>query len=164
MMVSLDILEVGHRMILQAIKGLPASDWDTAGVDGDWSVKDVIAHLTSYEYLLVDMLDTVGNNAPAPTLTRWLRDRERFNTDEVTRRREKTAREVMAEYVEVHAETIDRLLWIPAEALRKEGTLPWFDEAQSLEDFITGSFFRHKRMHGLQIASFRDHLIHRDIA
>ncbi|MGQ9887993.1 MAG: maleylpyruvate isomerase N-terminal domain-containing protein [Aggregatilineales bacterium] len=44
-----DILKYGHLTVLQAVDGLPPADWETPGVCGVWSVKDIVAHLASYE-------------------------------------------------------------------------------------------------------------------
>jgi hypothetical protein len=153
---ALDILEFGHQTIMDAIAGLPEEDWTLPGVSGDWSVKDVIAHLTSFEHVLIDVLNRTFGSGSSPTLDRWVRDSQQFNDDEVARRRRGSARDVLAEYKEAHFETINLLIRIPPEALRQEGLLPWYGDGYDLEDFIVYTFYGHKREHGAQIAAFRD--------
>ena len=53
-----DILKYGQLTALQSINGFPEAEWETPGACGYWSVKDIIAHLASYELVLVDILAT----------------------------------------------------------------------------------------------------------
>ena len=53
---AVDILKYGQQTVLQTIDGFPNSAWETPGACGVWSVKDIIAHLTSYEHVLIDVL------------------------------------------------------------------------------------------------------------
>ena len=49
-----DLLEKGHLMVIQVVDGLPELQWDVPGVCGEWSVKDIVAHLASYERVILD--------------------------------------------------------------------------------------------------------------
>ena len=51
-----DVLKYGHHTVLQTIDDLPQTEWTTGGVCGVWSVKDIIAHLASYEHVLEEIL------------------------------------------------------------------------------------------------------------
>ena len=61
---AVDILKYGHLTVLQTLDGFSESAWDTPGACGVWSVKDVIAHLASYEQVLVDVLTTFLGGGP----------------------------------------------------------------------------------------------------
>ena len=65
---SLDILMYGHRLVLAVVDGLPAEEWDHPGVCGDWSIKEIIAHLASYELVLVEVLAGFDGGGPTPYL------------------------------------------------------------------------------------------------
>jgi hypothetical protein len=54
-----DILKYGHLTALKAIDGLPDNAWEMGGACGIWSIKDIIAHLASYELVLVDILTSL---------------------------------------------------------------------------------------------------------
>ena len=153
-----NVLQYGHQMVVQTVKGLPEEDWHTTGVCGIWSVKDIIAHLASFEQLLVDVLTSQMGDDPTPTLDRWLEDYVAFNDIEVAARQHMTVAEVWAEYNDTQARTAELLAQIPAEDRRINGTLPWYGEEYDLEDFLVYSFYGHKREHSAQIAAFRDHL------
>ena len=47
-----DVLKYGHSFFVNAFDGLPEADWHTPGVCGVWSVKDIVAHMASYEGML----------------------------------------------------------------------------------------------------------------
>lgn len=89
---AIDVLQYGYRTVMTTIEGLPESEWETSGVCGYRSVKDIIAHLASYEHILVDVLYTLlQSHTMTPYLTRWQDLGDSFNDIEVARRQENTA-------------------------------------------------------------------------
>lgn len=155
---ALDVLKYGHAAVLQTLDDFPGEAWEEGGACGTWSVKDIVSHLASFEHVLVDVLYTFLSDEPTPYLTRFTTANATFNDSEVILRREKSAREVLAEYSETHAQAMSLAARIPAESLRRSGTLPWYGPEYSLDDFIVYTFYGHKREHCAQIAVFRDHL------
>ena len=81
-----------------------------------------------------------------------------FNDSEVSRRKEKTMQEVLAELNDAHAQTMSLIVKIPPETLRQAGTLPWYGMDYSLDDVLVYMYYGHKREHSAQIAAFRDRL------
>lgn len=155
-----DILKYGHQAVLGTIDGLAEADWYTPGVCGVWSVKDIIAHLASFEHWLIDVLNSLLDpGSPTPTLDKYVEDYEGFNDAEVARRRDKTAAEVWAEYEDAQAQAAELLAGLPVEMYRQNGTLPWYGQEYDLDDFIVYTFYGHKREHSAQIAVFRDQLV-----
>jgi hypothetical protein len=154
-----NVLKYGHQTVLQIIEGLPEADWHTPGVGGVWSVKDIIAHLASFEHLLVDVLNSLVDDGPTPTLDKFRQlGLQKFNEAEVAARRNKTVSEVLAEYKDTYAQSAWLLSQIPAELHQRNGSLPWYGEEFDLDDFIVYTFYGNKREHSAQIAAFRDQL------
>ena len=153
-----DILKYGHGTVLQTIEGLPESAWDTPGACGVWSVKDIIAHLASYEHVLVDVLTTCVGGGPTPYLSKFTDPGVNFNDSEVAARQGKSVKEVLGEYNDTHAQVMSLVSRIPVETLRQAGTIPWYGMEYALDDYIVYAFYGHKREHSAQIAVFRDHL------
>jgi uncharacterized protein (TIGR03083 family) len=151
-----DILKYGHQTVLRTIDGFPDSDWTTPGACGVWSVKDILAHLASYEHVLVDVLNTFLGGGPTLYLARWGEPGGGFNDAEVEARRAKTVAEVLAEFNDTHARTMELVARIAPETLREAGTLPWYGSEYALDDFIVYTYYGHKREHAAQIAAFRD--------
>jgi hypothetical protein len=48
-----DILTYRHRTVLHTIADLPAEAWEMPGACGVWSCKDIIAHVASFEHVLL---------------------------------------------------------------------------------------------------------------
>jgi hypothetical protein len=155
---AVDILKYGHLTVLQTLDGFPESAWDTPGACGNWSVKDIIAHLASNELVLVDVLTTLRGSGPTPVLDRFLELRGQFNDTEVSSRKEQTIKEVLEEYNDTHTQVMSMVTQLSSETLRQNGTLPWYGEVYALDDFLVYAYYGHKREHSAQIAAFRDRL------
>jgi hypothetical protein len=153
-----DILKYGHGTVLQSIEGLPESAWEAPGACGVWSIKDIIAHLASYEHVLVDVLTTFVSSSPTPYLSKFTDPGGNFNDPEVAARKGKSVYEVLGEYNDINAQVMSLAARIPAETFRQTGTLPWYGMEYALDDFIVYTQYGHKREHSAQIAAFRDRL------
>ncbi len=152
------ILKNGHKTISLVVEGLQDEDWDTPGVVGYWSVKGIIAHLASFEHVLVDILQSILVDSPTPTLNGFSEDQLKFNDVEVGKRQFMTIDEIWSEYERTHIETLALLEKIPEEVRDQNERLPWFDLEYNLNEFITYTFYGHKREHAAQIAMYRDQL------
>ena len=154
---AIEMMRYGHQTVNQAVDGLAEKEWYTPGVTGVWSVREIIAHLASFEHLLVDALNSILGDAPTPTLNRFLRlGHAKFNDEEVARREEQFVSEVWAEYVNTHLQTVELLAQTPAEAFRRKGILPWYGKEYDLEDLLVYQYYAHKREHSAEINVFRD--------
>ena len=153
-----DILKYGQQTVLQTLHSLPEASWETPGACGVWSVKDIIAHLASYERVLVDILTTVTGGGSTPVLNSYVELGSQFNEIEVNRRKAETIQDVLAKFNDTHIQVMSLLVNIPSETLRQTGTLPWYGMEYALDDFIVYTQYGHKREHSAQIAAFRDHL------
>ena len=152
-----DILMYGHLTVQRTVETFPAAEVGTAGACGYWSVKDLVAHLGSYELVLVDILDGFINpGSPTPHLEAFIRPDYNFNDEQVNQRQGMTFAEVYAEYQAAHAQVRDLAAQIPADLWQQSGALPWYGAAYDLEDFIVYTYYGHKREHCGQIATFSD--------
>jgi hypothetical protein len=155
---AVDVLHYGHGTVLATIEGLPEADWLTPGVCGVWSVKDLIAHLTSFEWVLAEVLGSWQGGGMTPTLDRMRADAAAFNDDEVGLRAGQTVSEALAEYKTVHEQVAALIGKVPELERSRPGTLPWYGDEYALDDYIVYAQYGHKREHCAQIAVFRDGL------
>jgi uncharacterized damage-inducible protein DinB len=155
---AVDMLKYGHQTVLQATDDFPEGEWETAGACGVWSVKDIIAHLASYEEVLVDILSTFIGKHATPYLDKFTELGGQFNDTEVQRRRGRTVREVLDEFNDAYAQVTSLAAQIRPEQFRQAGTLPWYGMEYALDDVIVYMYYGHKREHSAQIAAFRDRL------
>lgn len=160
---AVDVLMYAHRTVEAALEGLPDETWETPGVCGVWSLKSIVAHLASYEHLLVDVVMSLTQSSPTLTLQRYLASQE-FNDQEVNRRSALTARQTWDEYASAHTHTLELLATLSSDKLHHVGLLPWYGEQYDLEDFIVYSYYGHKREHAAQIMVYKDHLAGRGYA
>lgn len=153
-----DILKYGQQTVLQTLESFPEASWETPGACGVWSVKDIIAHLASYERVLVDILTTFTGSGSTPALNTFLELGGQFNDSEVNRRKKKTIQDVLAEFNDTHTQVMPLLVNISSATLRQSGTLPWYGMEYALDDVLVYMYYGHKREHSAQIAAFGDRL------
>jgi hypothetical protein len=160
-----DVLKYGHLTVLQTLEGVPQSQWDTEGVCGSWSVKNIVGHLTSYEWALLDVLKENLGRGPTPCLDELRQtDPEEFNNSQVERRQDQTAKQAFAEYIAAYAAVQDLVPLASDDLLREAGRLPWYGMEYAIDDLIVYQYYGHKREHMAQVNIFRDKLERREHA
>ena len=150
-----ELLEKGHLMVIQVVDDLNELQWDVPGVCGEWSVKDIIAHLASYEHVILDVLNTFSGKEPSPYVMRFISQTQQFDDAEVEERKYATAQQVIDEYQDMQVQTTSLLKQIAPETVQRSGAMPWYQKDLSLADFIN-HMYEHICEHCGQIAHFRD--------
>ena len=156
---AVDLLKSGQQTVLQAIEGFPETCVNIPGACGAWSVKDVVAHLASYEHAIFEVFSTFANPHATPYLDKISSlGNQLFNDTEVGRRKEKSMQEILDELNDTHTQVLEVVAGIDPEKFRQSGTLLRYGMEYALDDYIVYAFYGHKREHSAQIAVFRDHL------
>ena len=151
---AIALLHWGDDWLMRQVDGMPEHGWAAAAA-GSWSAKDVLAHLSSYEVLLTEVLAPfVGETAPTTLMTGY--GRTGFNDREVAAREAMTWREVRAEYRDAYERALAVARRLPAELWSRVGTIPWYGPEYSLDDLVVFQWYGHKREHGAQIAAAKD--------
>jgi hypothetical protein len=154
-----DVMKYGDRTTHMTLERVPMAKWDVNGVCGWWSVKDIVAHLASFEHILIDVLQGFLDGGPTPTLDRFLQiGGEKFNEIEVAARHEHTSRDVLAEYESAFARSSKLAERIPADVYREVGRLPWYGPEYALDDLVVYQYYGHRREHMAQVAVYSDTL------
>ena len=109
------------------------------------TLKDAITNLTAMEYVLCEVLESMLDDSPTPTLDRFVVDYDRFNREEIAERRTLSGDEVLEEYRYIYAQTSRLMTLMPGRKWRERGTLPWYGPDFSLEEFVVLFLFEHKR-------------------
>lgn len=158
-----DVLKYGHYTVLGAVDGLDHAHWDTPNVCGVWSVRQIIAHLTSFEHVLVAVFNSLLEGPPStPLLDSIQSDPQRFNDVQVAKRDHMSPQEVFDEYQQTQARTMTLMARITPDRRRETGILAWYGPEYDLEDFLAYAYYGHKREHCAQINVFRDTLQHQE--
>lgn len=156
----LDVLRYGEATWQAALKRIPPTEREREGVCGWWSVKQIMAHLASYEVLLEEILSGFTDTPiPVPLTTELgTGGPYAFNDSQVALRQTWSLDAVEQEYQAAHqrvlavAQGVDPALW------SQVGTLPWYGADYALDDFIVYSFYGHKREHSAHLDVFADRL------
>jgi hypothetical protein len=153
-----DVLKYGNLTLLSSIDGLTTEECAVGGVCGWWSVKEIIAHLTSHELVLVDVITALLDGGPTPNLDQYLEDRMAFNDVQVEMRKGKSYAHVLDEYRGAHFQVMALVERAGEELLHRSGALPWYGAEYDLEDYLAYGYYGHKREHSAQINVYRDAL------
>ena len=155
----IDVMRSGHQTVVKTVDGLEPERWQAPPVVGVWSTKHVIAHLSSFEAMLIDVLTSIADDdAPTPVLDALRAGPAQFNTDQVAMRDHLSPDEALREYQTNFAEALALARALPDHVRRRNGLLEWYGSEYDLEDFIAYTFYGHKREHAAQIVLFRKSL------
>lgn len=150
-----DILFYGNRTLMESMKRVPPGERNTAGLIGWWSAREAMAHLAIFEEGLAQILDAFLGG-PFPEL---LSNMDSSKNDElVATKKDMSFDELLDEYNTAHARVMELIAKIPPEKLREVGTIPWYGNEYSLDDFLVYTFYGHKREHAARFEAFGDKL------
>ncbi|MDX1524403.1 MAG: DinB family protein [Anaerolineae bacterium] len=152
------MLYYGDRTLMGALDSVPQDKWEVGGVCGVWSVKDIIGHFAAYELMLGEVLSTFLDGGPTPLLDSMGKPGANFNDDQAALRKDWPSEKVLAEYQAAFARNKEQAARVPADLWTKKGTIPWYGEEYSLDDFLVFTNYAHKREHTAEIGVFRDRL------
>ncbi len=148
-------LEESRESMLEAIDGLAEEDLLRAGASGEWSVKEVLSHLTMWEAQIVTLLFQAhaGNK---PTTTHFGKE----STDALNERwhRQGQARmlnAVMADFEGVRDQTIRRVEALTEDDLTNPKRYSWLD-GRALWQWVAEETFEHEAEHGAEIRAWRE--------
>jgi hypothetical protein len=118
---------------------------EQAGVNGDWSMRDIVAHLTGWQRWLVARLQAAAQGQPEPSPP-WPAE---VTTDDATNtwiyetNRTRSARQVLDDAAAVYAQLAETLNGLPddcrIESINAKFHVVWIGEQQ----FAVGEFFHH---------------------
>ncbi len=156
-----DVMKYGHFHFLRTLENLPQSEWETGGVCGVWSVKNIVSHLASYEVFMDEMLVKIlADTQPTPMHDRMVaRGPEAyfasFNDVEVAKRLALLPQQALDEYIAAYERVAAKGLRVDAATWRKTGTIAWYGEGYSLEDYVVYAQYGHKREHLSEINVYK---------
>jgi Mycothiol maleylpyruvate isomerase N-terminal domain len=153
-----DILNYGHQTVLKAIDGIGHEAWETTGVVGIWTLKDVMAHLASFEQVLAEILSSLQDKAASTATLEQFINHPDFNNSQVALRKGQTPDQVYAEYQNWYQQVRDWVERTPEPTFKQVGILPWYGAEFDLEDFLVYTYYGHKREHSAQIALYKKRL------
>jgi uncharacterized damage-inducible protein DinB len=131
----LDEITGNRAELLAAITGLDEETLDRKGVVGEWSIKNVLAHLTGWEAWLIDVMpEALASGVTPERAQRALREMDAWNAEQVTEREEYTPDEQLTELERTRDELIARLRTLDDAVLEQEQA--WFGRPHPVAEYI----------------------------
>lgn len=153
----LDALEDTREQFLDSIDGLSDEAMQLPGVAGQWSVKDIIAHISRWEAELVKLMWQVAQGT-APRTAFFTQT----SVDETNAAWQKTAQDrpldqVLADYAAVRKQTIRRIDDFTDEDLNNPRRYNW-QRQTPLWEWIANDSFAHEVEHMQDIKLWRSNM------
>lgn len=147
-------LKKSRENFLEAIQDLSDQEMGTPGVNDDWTVKDILVHLTRWEAELVKLL-WQANLGKKPTTTHF----NPLSVDEINARWYKESQTrplklVLDDFIGVRQQTIRRVDSLSDSALTDPNHFPWLD-GEPLWKWIANDSFDHEAEHEIQIRNWQ---------
>jgi uncharacterized damage-inducible protein DinB len=117
-------LTEARNELLRLVRSLPLERLEMAGAVGDWSVKDVIGHIASWEDRLLTLAQTVLNGHAAQI--EWIKSDEAlqaWNQKQYLRKRAWTWDETIRDLALMREEVLWNIGWTAPEQLFQQHTL-----------------------------------------
>lgn len=115
----LDLIRVEYNFLERTLAAVPPERLAETGVCGEWSVKDIIAHITAWERRLLGWL-AQAKRREAPTFPEpgyTGADVDELNDRDYRDDRERPAADILADFRAIHAEVMTCVESFPEEEL-----------------------------------------------
>jgi DinB superfamily len=146
---QVDILEDLGRTraaLLGTIAGLDEGALERKGVIGDWSIKNVLAHIAAWEAWVVLALPTRLTTGETPAeLRARIEDEDRYNAEEVGEREELTPAEQLMELERTRAALLGELSGLDVATWERRH--PWSTWHGTLAEYLRASIIEHEEEH-----------------
>src|SRR5438093_13730009 len=115
----LNKLDTAWAAIKESYAGLSDSQLTETGVTGDWSVKDILAHVTTWEEEALKYLPLIIEGGTPPRYVTY-GGIDAFNAQRTEQKRSLSLSEILRQLDDVHGRLIDYLQSVPeAQCMRR---------------------------------------------
>lgn len=145
-----------HDQFMEALDGLPEKSLDTKGAVGDWSIKDVINHLSRWEAEMVRLVWQVQQGQKPTTAHMLQSDVDQTNAEWFREGRQRPLENVMEDFAAVRKQTIRRVGEFSDKDLNDTKRFKaLLGGERPLIDWIIGDSTDHEAEHREQILAWR---------
>lgn len=113
-------LDDAWRELTASYEGIPSSRMIEPGVVGDWSVKDLLGHITTWEEESLTHLPAILESRRIPTYSQLHGSLDRFNAKSFEEKRAVPLREILSRLNETHQRLLDFVEHAPEEQIAHE--------------------------------------------
>jgi hypothetical protein len=132
--------------------GMNENEMTAPGVQGEWSVKDVLVHISAWEKYLLDRLGYVmtGQHPQYPVMITW-DDVHRFNAQVYAENKDRPLPSVVIEFRTLFRGVMTVLEALDEQLLDQPYTYDFPDDQLSLLQLIKANTYEHYREHCVTI-------------
>ncbi len=148
-------LENGRKQFHTVIQGLPDEAMVEPGVVGEWSVKDVLSHLSRWEAELVTLLFQAEQGRTPTTAHFGSATADELNAEWSADSKDRPLARVRSDFEGVRQQTIRRVQPLSNRDLTDPERFAWL-EGKPLLNWIESDSFGHEAEHAAQIRAWRE--------
>jgi hypothetical protein len=147
----LEALEDSRQEMLEMLEDLPDELMLKPGVVGEWSIKDILSHLSYWEGQIVTLLFQANSGLPKPTTAHF----QKLSADELNKRwfengKDRALEMVWQDWLGVRKQTIRRVSELNDRDLNSLDRFSWL-EGTPLFQWILNDTIEHEEEHADQI-------------
>lgn len=143
-----DALGREQQLLLDTLKSCTDEQLNQKGVVGDWSVKNVLAHLVAWEQVVLETLPERLATGQRPAIFTTIsedNDEDGFNERAVAEREHLTPAEQIFTLENTRAQLVNYLRSLGEETLQRQH--PWAGWNGTLAEYILASICDHEKEH-----------------
>jgi len=148
-------LEDSHERVAEAIAGLSEQEMLMTGVVGEWSVKDLLAHLSRWEAELVKLLWQARQGLQPTTILNSPISFDEINARWYQEDQERPLERILADFHGAREQTIRRLESFNDEDLENPQRFAWL-KGEELWAWVASDSFEHDLEHLQQLQQWLD--------
>ncbi len=113
-------LDKAWQAFQESYAGLSDKEMILPGVTGDWSVKDILAHVTWWEEEALAHLPTILENRTPPRYSVTYGGINAFNAQKTEQKRDLTLSQVLRQQADTHRRLVDLIQSVPEDQFVRE--------------------------------------------
>lgn len=139
-------MERGYRSLNEVLSKLDPEQMEIPGVESQWSVKDIVAHVAEWDRRMISWLDEIQRGSLPREAYDWS-EADRMNEEIFLENKDKPLDVVLADFRLAHQAAMDAVSRIPDETLENP---PSFEENPDfeLQQLIAWETWEHYEEHG----------------
>lgn len=145
-------IELSRKQLQEVLGKVDRSHMTTSGVVGEWSVKDIVVHLTAWESMMATWLVEYQSGAPVERPTSDA-EFDEWNERIYLENKETPLEDVLHAFESVHHVTLQALQDTPEEALFEPGRYT-YRGGLPLWQMVAGNTWWHYREHGEEVGNW----------
>ena len=143
----LQTIETRWEELGESVEGLSDAQMVAPGVVGDWSVKDILAHITTWELESLKHLPEIAAGKPQQRYKDVYGGLDAFNALKFAENRERSLEEVRSRFGKTHRRLLDFLDTVPDELLHSR---------ERFRSRLRWDTYSHYPMHAEHIRAWRE--------